>query len=103
MRSLVDPKPRQILVACLLVFCFEIILNNRYLALHHITTGHRMLQEWLSKHHRATLIDCALRSPVSTTIDDELLDAFEHLDLQISTIYEVRPNEMHQIIISEGR
>lgn len=103
MQALVDPEPRQILVACLLVFCFEILLNNRYLALPHIITGHRMLQDWLSKHHRSTLIDSALQSPVPSTVDDELVDAFEHLDLQISTIYDVRPIELHRNIISEGR
>ena len=103
MQALNNPEPRQILVSCLLVFCFEILLNNRNSALPHIITGHRMLQDFLSKHHRSTLIDRVLHSPETTTVDDELVEAFENLDLQISTIYDVRPLEMHRAIISQGR
>ena len=103
MQRLVDPSLRHILVSCLLVFCFEILLNNRTSALPHIITGHRMLQDFLSKHPRSTQIDRILHSPEPATIDDELIDAFEHLDLQISTIYDVRPIEMHHAIISSGK
>ena len=101
--ALIGAEPTQILVACLLVFCFEILLDNRSLALSHVITGHRMLQDWLNKHHQSKLPDRDLHSPASRNVDDELVDAFEHLDLQISTIYDVRPIELHRAIICEGR
>jgi hypothetical protein len=101
--ALVGAEPRQVLVACLLVFCFEILLNNRHGALSHVITGHRMLQVWLTKHHQSALLDRGLRSPAPVIVDDELIDAFEHLDLQISTIYDARPIELHRTIIEEGR
>jgi hypothetical protein len=62
-----------------------------------------MLQNWLTKHHQSTLIDRGLQSPAPVTVDDELVDTFEHLDLQISTIYDAQPIELHQTIIDEGR
>jgi hypothetical protein len=62
-----------------------------------------MLQDWLTKHHQSTLLDRGLRSPAPVTVDDELVGAFEHLDLQISTIYDARPIELHKTIIEEGR
>ena len=101
--ALTSAEPRQVLVACLLVFCFEILLNNRHGALTHAITGHRILQDWLTKHHKSALLDRDLRSPAPVTVDDELVDAFEHLDLQISTIYDARPIEFHQTVIDQGR
>ena len=101
--ALIAAEPRQVLVACLLVFCFEILLNNRSSALSHVITGHRVLQDWLTKHHQSTILDRGLCSPAPVTVDDELVSAFEHLDLQISTIYDARPIELHRTIIEEGR
>ena len=103
MQGLAHAGPRDLLISCLLVFCFEILLNSRTSALPQLLTGHRMLQEFLSKHHRTALIDRGIHSPEPATIDDELVEAFERLDLQISTIYDVRPIEMHRAIIDNGR
>ena len=98
-----DAEPRRVLIACLLVFCFECFLNNRHLALSHVTTGHRLLQDWLAGRKQGLQRNRIRLSPAPITVEDELVEAFENLDLQISTVYDSRPLETHKSILTETR
>jgi hypothetical protein len=93
---------RQVLIACLLVYCFEILLHNRHMALSHIVSGHHLLRDWLVRYDRSTPGNHRLLSPDPTTIDDEIIEAFDCMDLQISTIYDSRPVELHRARMLEG-
>ncbi|RDW74773.1 hypothetical protein BP6252_05915 [Coleophoma cylindrospora] len=100
--SLARLELRQVLVACLLIYCFEVLLNNRHLALSHVVSGHRMLQEWLIRYDQKASGNRTLHSPNPTTVDDELIDVFHRMDLQISTMYDSRPIELHRATIRQG-
>jgi len=100
--ALVGAALRQVLIACLLVYCFENLLSNRHMALSHVETGEHLLREWLVKYDQVIPNNRHVHSPAPAIIDDELVEAFDHIDLQISTIYDSRPLELHEASISEG-
>lgn len=95
--ALVDTEPRQTLIACLLIFCFEMLLQNTHPALFHFISGQRLLHNW-----RGRELDTKGRPPSSLALEDEVCEAFDHLDMQISTISDQRPPELHQEILLEG-
>lgn len=93
---LLEAEPRQVLIACLLVICFEMLLNNRHPALSHIVSGHRLLRGWL----RPPMLG-SIDSPL-ISLEDDIVEAFENLDLQICTIYDGRPLLIHRTILEEA-
>jgi hypothetical protein len=101
--ALKSTQPRQVLTACLLIFCFEGLLSNRHIALSHVVTGHACLRNWLTKQDRTGSRECSPSSPVPFAVDDELVEAFEYLDLQISTIYDTRSIDTHRTILHDGQ
>jgi len=101
-KALVGAELRLVLVACLLVFCFENLLSNRYEALAHVISVQPLLREWLAKYDQVTPRNQRLHSPAPVIVDEELVEAFNHLDLQVSTIYDPRPIDAHRAAISEG-
>ncbi|RDW79821.1 hypothetical protein BP6252_04459 [Coleophoma cylindrospora] len=102
--ALASAKPREVLIACMLVFSFEILLNNRHLALSHVIAGHRLLCSWREKKSSGLDINRdGLVSPAPLDVDDELVEAFERLNLQVTTVFDARPVEVHQRIINEAR
>jgi hypothetical protein len=101
--SLNSTAPRQVLIASLLIFCFEILLNNRHTALSTVVTGHALLQDWLVQHRQKDMPCYAILSPEPYSVDNELVQAFENLDLQISTVCDLRPVGVHRAILYESR
>jgi hypothetical protein len=95
-------KLREVLVACLLVYCFEVLLNNRHFAMSHILSGHHLLQEWFKKCDPEMPRNRRLLSPEPTAVDDEIVEVFDRMDLQILTIHDLRPVELHRSVIREG-
>jgi hypothetical protein len=100
--ALIGAELRLVLVACLLVFCFENLLSNRFEALAHATSVQPLLREWLAKYDQVMPTSQRLHSPAPVIVDEELVEAFNHLDLQISTIYDPRPADAHRAAIREG-
>jgi hypothetical protein len=100
--TLVGAELRLVLIACLLVYAFENLVHNRHAALSHGMSGQRLLREWLTKYDQVTPNNRHLYSPAPAVVDDELVEAFSHIDLQISTIYDPRPLETHRAMIREG-
>ena len=101
-QALVGAELRLVLIACLLVFCFENLLANRYEALAHVISVQPLLREWLAKYDQVMPTNQRLHSPAPVVVDEELVEAFNHLDLQISTIYDPRPIDVHRAAIREG-
>lgn len=98
---LVSTNLREVLVACLLVYCFEVLLNNRHSALAHILSGHNLLRQWLNNLSQPRPGSHYLLSPDPITIDNELVDIFNCLDLQTMTIYDTRPVSFHVAVVRE--
>ncbi|KAE8452535.1 hypothetical protein EG329_000438 [Mollisiaceae sp. DMI_Dod_QoI] len=114
---------RMMLIACLLVTCFEGLQGNHFLALQHAASGHSVLQDWLSQHQplesayssplqnssMSATIDAnstvqmqGLGSPLPQIIEDEIIQAFSRLDLQIMTYVDPRPLSVHSKLKHEG-
>lgn len=94
---LVASEPRQTLIACLLIFCFEMLLNNRVPAIIHFISGQRLLMQWRERE----MLEKG-RPPTSVELEDDLCEAFNHLDLQISTISDQRSLKFHVDFLEEG-
>jgi hypothetical protein len=90
--------PRHALIACLLVVCFETHTGNRYKALKHAKHGLEILQEWMNQH-KFCREDASIKSPSTTDVEDEIVEAFRSLDIQVSTISDNRTVEVHEKFI----
>jgi hypothetical protein len=76
--------PRLALIACLLVVCFESHTGDRYKAVSHAQHGLQVLQQWRG---------------LSSSIEDEITDAFRNLDIQIITVSDIRTLDTHQKLL----
>lgn len=85
---------RQALIACLLVFCFESYIGNQVAAITHAQSGITLLHQWKS-NTKASSTD--IQSPNPHIIEDELVQAFTRLDLQVIPL-DSRPLKFHQTI-----
>jgi hypothetical protein len=82
------------MIGCSLLFAFEILQGNDELAKWHAKGGYQLIQNWMMKRidrFRGSLIS----SPTPIVLEDDILDAFYHLDLQIMTISHGRSVEVH--------
>jgi len=91
---------RLALVACLLVFCFESHLENQQSAITHAMSGVKLLRDWQSNYPGLT--SPADKSPAPSIVEDELIQSFARLDLQVSILLDVRTAEFHQAIVEES-
>jgi hypothetical protein len=101
-KALVGAELRLILIACLIVYYFENLVSNRHSALSHGSSGQQLLRDWLARYDQVIPDNRHQYSPAPAIIDDELVEAFDHIDLQISTICDTRPLEHHRTAIREG-
>lgn len=93
-------ETKQVLYSTLLIFFFEALLDNRGSALPHLLEGLRLLRSHTSQNlsqHRSYL-----SKKSSLGLEDELIEAFEHLDLQVCTVFDVRPLDYHNDILDES-
>lgn len=81
-------RPRDALIACLLIVCFESHTGGRYQALLHAQHGLRI-------YHQLPLKDRPSK------VEDDIADAFRNLDISISTIYDDRSVETHEALLDE--
>ncbi|KAF2650214.1 hypothetical protein K491DRAFT_683196 [Lophiostoma macrostomum CBS 122681] len=96
-----DSGPRYALIACLLIILFESHIGNRYKALAHAEHGLRILQQ--SKDQRTAAKEEASSAPSlpSSTLEDEIVQAFRSLDIQITTVSDSRTASAHTRAIAE--
>ena len=94
------------LIACLLVVCFECIQGNYFSALTHVVSGHKIFKDWLDSNNKRLKTNASptfQRNSFSDTIvEDELVTAFNRMDLQIMNYIDPRPASIHMEMKNEG-
>ena len=87
---------RKTLLACLLIFCFETFCGNQTSALLQAQSGINFVRTWQPDQHKSGM--AGVHSSEPSLIEDELVQAFARLDLQIVTVMDVRPLELHRTV-----
>jgi hypothetical protein len=85
--------PRQALLGCIFIVCFELLLGNRHFATRHAQAGATVLYQWRAQNQQQPQ---RLLSPAPSAIEDEIVAAFYHLDIQVMTVSDTRPVELHE-------
>jgi hypothetical protein len=93
-----DEHLRKALIACLLIFCFEGFQGNQDAAIKHVQSGYKLLQD------RKGMIAASQEpvTPMSAVIEEDIIRTFERLDLQVMTVLDSRPLELHMLAKNEG-
>ncbi len=78
-----DRGPRAAVLACILFVCFEVLHNDRKMALKHINHGLHIIEQLVRAEalvgSGSSLSEVLTRSPV---VEDEVIQVFQRLDLQ---------------------
>jgi hypothetical protein len=85
-----ESGPRYALIACLLIVLFESHTGNRYKALSHAEHGLRILQQSTNQRTAGKKEKPGAPSLPNTVVEDEIVQAFRSLDIQITTIGDSR-------------
>jgi hypothetical protein len=80
--------PRDALIACLLIVCFESHSGDRYKAAMHAQHGLRI-------YHQLPLTER------SSKVEDDIADAFRNLDIGITVVNDKRSVETHEALLNE--
>jgi hypothetical protein len=80
------------LIACLLVFCFEMQIGNHASAVRHAQSGTILLHQWQTKKGAFQKAS----GKTVYTVEDEIVQTIERLDLQILIFLDLRPLAFHQ-------
>ena len=81
---------RQALLACILVVCFEMLIGNSYLAIKHAHSGTLILQRWRTQRLALKEEQPPLLSPAPLIVEDEIIEAFRSLSIQVVTLWDDR-------------
>ncbi|OBT53770.1 hypothetical protein VE04_06631 [Pseudogymnoascus sp. 24MN13] len=79
-------SPRQTLLGCILVVCFEMLIGNSYLAIKHAHSGTSILEQWRTQTLTPIQEERPLLSPAPLVVEDEIVEAFRSLSIQITTL-----------------
>ncbi len=91
---------RTALVACLLAFSFESFNDRPDLAVAHIQSGFKLLEQWLRSQPRGTK---PLSSPAPDRIENELLRIFVRMDIHVLTMANAEPKVLTQVLKADPR
>jgi hypothetical protein len=100
---------RKVLIGYLLVICFESLQKNYVGALTHAISGCALLQDWPHSRYNESYYKLeaskrdGITSPAKNVIEDELVQAFARLDLQLMSFIDPRPPKIHQNLLAEGQ
>jgi hypothetical protein len=78
-------NPRQALLGCILIVCFEMLMGNLGLAIKHAQSGTTILQQWRAQTLLLKKEPPTLLSPAPLTVEDEIVEAYQNLGIQIKT------------------
>lgn len=81
---------RQTLLGCILVVCFEMLIGNSHLAIKHAHSGTLILRQWRAQTPALKEEQPLLLSPAPFIVDDEIIEAFRSLSIQIITLWDDR-------------
>ncbi|KFY18715.1 hypothetical protein V493_08396 [Pseudogymnoascus sp. VKM F-4281 (FW-2241)] len=79
-------SPRQTLLGCILVVCFEMLIGNSYLAIKHAHSGTSILHHWRTQTLTPKQEQRSLLSPAPLIVEDEIVEAFRSLSIQVVTL-----------------
>lgn len=91
---------RMALIACLLVCSFESLCGHYLNTLQHAKSGNAILKDWVKRHAESAV--AGIVSPDSYVIEDALIQSFLHLDHQILSFFDSRPNKVHDVGKHDG-
>jgi hypothetical protein len=97
-----NSNPRKVLIACLLVCCLEGMWGNSFNALTHARSGLQLLMGWVERNPNKRKDRVGIHSPEPGVVEDEIVQAFARLDIQMLTFIDVRTTEEHAEMIDEG-
>ena len=92
-------NPRQALLGCVFVVCFEMLMGNGKLAMKHAQSGTIILQRWRAQI-AAFKENVPLLSPAPLTVEDEIVEAFRNLDIQITTLWDDCSAACHEEVVN---
>lgn len=98
-----DKNPRNAIMACLLITCFEALSGNVLSCLTQAQTGHDVLQNWLAANPYSNIGRVGISSPAAHVIEHDLVQAAFFFDTQLLQHFDSRPIEVHQHLKHEGR
>jgi hypothetical protein len=64
--------------------------------------GHRLLQGWLARRSHQRTEKEGIASPKELTVEDDPVQSFARLDLQVMNYVDPRPPEVHEALKNEG-
>jgi hypothetical protein len=96
-------SPRRVLIACLLVCCLEGMWGNSFNALAHARSGFQLLRAWMEKNLHAKRDRIGIHSPNPGVVEDDIVQAFARLDIQMLTFIDWRTAEEHAVMVDEGK
>jgi hypothetical protein len=88
---------RQALLGCIFVVCFEMLVGNRRLAVKHAQAGTMILKQRLVLRKG----ESPLLSPSPITIENEIVEAFRNLDIQIAFLKDRRSAAFNEETINQ--
>ncbi|KAH9209814.1 hypothetical protein DL95DRAFT_394046 [Leptodontidium sp. 2 PMI_412] len=94
-------NPRQALFGCIFIVSFEMLVGNRHLAIKHAQSGILMLQEWRAQKFALEKTQPPLLSPAPLTVEDEIVEAIQNLDIQITTLMDDRSLAHHAEMMND--
>jgi hypothetical protein len=86
---------RIILMACILVVCFETLYGKHESALAQVQTGLGLLNKCFDTDSRPVAKTTNTSSPFPCVIEEELVQAFARLDIHVLTYMKSRPTNSH--------
>jgi hypothetical protein len=96
-------SPRQALLGCILVVCFEMLIGNSHLAIKHARSGTLILRRWRTQTLGRKEEQRSLLSPAPLIVEDEIIEAFQSLSIQIITLWDGHSGTSKQKIASDHR
>lgn len=93
---------RQALLGCIFITCFEMLIGNRHFAIKHAQSGTMMLQQW-RRQTTCEGMQSPLLSPLPLTIENEIVEAIQNLDIHVTALGDDRSAACHEEMTNDHR
>jgi hypothetical protein len=90
---------KKVLIACILVFCFETLHARPGTAVANATSGLMLLLQWMQANATQSVEFFLGSEWREQSIDEDLMTALAGLDLQVLFFLDTRPESVHQFMI----
>lgn len=100
--ALLNKDIRNTLLSSLLIFSIESLMGHQDIAIQHAQSGVKILQEWLACKACSHMTAAGIASPAPESVEDDLVQAFGFLDVQIMNLVDIRPRSVHLAMMKQG-